>query len=66
MEPCRYCQKPIVFVATARGRRMPCEKGPVAGTDAAPVLNEDGELIKTGIGYLPHWAQCTRGGKKKR
>ncbi len=66
MEPCRYCQKPIVFIETAKGRRMPCESGPCPGTDAAPVLNESGELMKAGIGYLPHWKQCTRGSKGKR
>ena len=65
-QPCRYCQKPIVFARTAQGKAMPisiesCEKRAVLihrGPDKVDV-----EMRDT---YLPHHVDCPKVDEARR
>ena len=75
---CQYCGAMIIFERTVNNKKMPCDTPSVfyipdrSGTDT--ILNEHGETVKgrivggrtdeTLVGYVPHFATCTRYKKK--
>ena len=65
-QPCRYCEKPIVWARTAQGRPMPIsidskQKRAVLVHRGADAL--DVELRDT---YLPHWADCPKADEARK
>ena len=80
MAKCKGCGASIVFVRTPGGKSMPCDspmvpyiarsgaKGKIVTPDgkvvSAEVTNDLGS--STGIGYVPHWANCPKSADFKR
>ena len=75
MAICRGCGEEIGWVKTPLGKRMPVNLPPViywAIPDGkSRIVTPNGEVVActlegcienaTGIGYVPHWATCTKG-----
>lgn len=64
--PCRKCGKPIVFVLTPKGHKMPCDPEPQLFENDEPktvLVLDDGVSqhgVKKGdLGFIPHWATCS-------
>lgn len=71
---CSACGKEIVFVRTAKGKSMPCDMLMVPYWESKSggyrVITPNGVLHRceltgdmasaTGVGYMPHWASCSR------
>ena len=74
MRRCRACGQEIRWIRTTEGKSMPCDPQPVRYWRQArargKVVTPAGEVIScvfvgeprdaTGVGYVPHWATCTR------
>ena len=71
---CRYCGADIVFIRTRAGRLMPCDATVRTYWQQrggrVKIVTPDGDVVSaeldgdpehaTGIGYIPHFATCTR------
>lgn len=73
---CRNCGKQIMWIRTTAGRNMPVNtnmisyRRPEAGKKAAErIVTSSGEVVAAdkvdsdqaeGIGYIPHFATCTK------
>lgn len=69
---CRACGKPIIWIATIAGKKMPCDHVPTPYWErkgaTGKVVTPNGEVIScdftgdqamtTGLGYIPHFATC--------
>ena len=66
---CRTCGRPIVFVKTATGKRMPCDPTQTAGDGVRTLVVREvvgkrvvGRVVpKAGgdlVGLEPHWGTC--------
>ena len=74
MSKCRACGATIRWIRTRTGKSMPCDPQPVpywldprakgkVVTPAGDVVScvFMGDMAKaTGMGYVPHWATCTK------
>jgi hypothetical protein len=61
--PCRLCGKPILWVKTAAGKRMPLS---LASEARRYVVDEKtGEATSTKT-YLSHWADCPNAEQARR
>lgn len=58
MATCRRCGADIVWKKMTSGKNMPCNPEPQAGTQNKRVVNQHGQLVAEGEGYLPHWKDC--------
>ncbi len=72
MKTCKGCGKPILWIGTPGGKKMPCDPEPITYWQKAKapgkVVTPNGEVIScefegdiqkaTGIGHRPHWATC--------
>lgn len=70
---CKSCGAKIVWIQTTSGRMMPCEPDPIPywGKLGAKdkIVTQNGEVLSceyegetgnsTGIGYIPHWGNCS-------
>jgi len=78
MPKCKLCGKEITFVRTAAGKSLPCEpklihyyqgKGQKIVTIEGNVVECSYIGINTkplGMGFVPHWGNCSIQGKKKK
>lgn len=70
---CKACGKPIVFIATVAGKKMPCDammrayEPDADGPDT--IITKDGQVVRGRVlanasdggnflGHIPHWANC--------
>lgn len=76
---CNACRKPIVFITTTNGKKMPCECDPIdtiEAEDGQMYITEDGTTIKfdsfksSHLEYeelwVPHWNNCGSAEKFRR
>lgn len=71
--PCRSCGKPIMFLITPKGHKMPVDSEGVEITQDDPhrtIILADG-TTKKGVqsgeaGYTPHWQTCNEPVKFRR
>lgn len=71
---CMNCGAHILWIRTTAGRMMPCEPGLVPYWEKlgakGKIVTSNGEVLSceyegdtekaTGLGYLPHWGNCSR------
>ena len=57
MAKCRGCGKPINFIETVNGQKMPVE---VSGTT---IITREGEVVS---GFEQHWVNCPASDKFRR
>lgn len=66
---CRYCQQPVVFARTARGKMMPLDVTPNPNGNVACYRDVSGQMVghvvsETDLAlpferlYMPHFATC--------
>lgn len=71
---CKACGKPIVFITTVAGKKMPCDamvrayEPDADGPDT--IITKDGQTVRGRVlapaadggklGRIPHWASCPR------
>ena len=74
MSTCRGCGMPIVWIKTASGKPMPCDPEQITywqkPRGSQKIVTPNGEVISaelsgdpnraTGIGYISHFATCTK------
>ena len=78
MTACRACRRPLHFIQTKNGKKMPCEADPVSPEDVKPremVLTPAGDTFRfdpeniVHMAYeelwIPHWNNCS-GGERLR
>lgn len=70
---CKACGKPIVFIATVAGKKMPCDammrayEPDADGPDT--IITKDGQMVRGRVlanasdggnflWHIPHWANC--------
>ena len=69
---CKACGKPIVFITTVAGKKMPCDammrayEPDADGPDT--IITKDGQTVRGrvlahasgggNLGRIPHWANC--------
>jgi hypothetical protein len=69
---CKACGKPIVFITTVAGKKMPCDamvrayEPDADGPDT--IITKDGQTVRGRVlapaadggklGRIPHWASC--------
>lgn len=80
MAKCKGCGKEIIFIGTVGGKRMPCDPEEIMywedGKAKGKIVTPNGMVLScrfegnpeeaTGIGYIPHWATCTKADAFKR
>ena len=70
---CKACGKPIVFITTVAGKKMPCDamvrayEPDADGPDT--IITKDGQTVRGRVlapaadggklGRIPHWASCS-------
>lgn len=75
MARCKFCGANIIWIPTVAGKNMPCDPEGVVYWErkgaVEKVVTPNGEVLSaeltgntdkaTGMGYIPHFATCTRG-----
>lgn len=66
---CPHCNRPIHFIRTTKGGRMPCEMELVQGDGVKTLVTPSGATFRKAPaevwGYEPHWGYCRFGRKEK-